>query len=214
MDDRPINPGEYDANYFGWGTIQTSNYDKYSRPHWSLPLANLMKGLNFRPPYLDVGGAFGFLANDLERVTGQPAATLDISEFATQNTQGRNTVRGDGRVLPFGGRVFGTLVSMDFLEHLNEVDCVAAVREQHRVLKAYGVGLHLVGCHTDENPEVNASDFSHRNHQDIVWYRTVFRENGFIVDEAWTQLLNEFRVWKNTDWNGRWLVVVRSPINV
>lgn len=202
----PPTPVEYGPAYYGApGWKPTANYRGYSprrMPHWVEPLAwwLLREG---QGPYLDAGAAFGHLAG----FVGQhaEAVALEWSEYATLNAICQNTVRADGRHIPLADNTFGTITSLDFLEHFEPEETRSVMRELIRVQRPGGLQVHLVG-HGEEKGHYD--DPTHRNHEGLEWYVHEFRLLGYTVD--WNRVGSLNRIPTLGDWQGRWLVLEES----
>lgn len=98
----------------------------------------LLSSVQLEAPVLDLGcgeGHFAGLAFD-----PQPDVAIDLAGDAVAEASRRHqygaVVQGDARRLPFGGEVFGAVVSNSTLEHVQGVD--EALREARRVLRKGG----------------------------------------------------------------------------
>lgn len=209
-------PDLYGPAYYGaGGTRPTANYRLYgpeSTPHWSMPLASWLWA-HCTPPFLDVGCAFGHLVRDLNRLRikeePEPAAQgVEWSEYATARTVGEGQVwRHDARRLPFADAWYGTVVSLDFLEHHIPADTVRCLREMDRVLQPGGWSVHLIGAHNPtEDLSRHRSDPTHLNHLALDWYLAEMRSLGWGDEPDLTIDLNQEPAWAQTDWNGRMVV--------
>lgn len=214
-------PEEYGPDYYGQTATPSGNYRDYgphSEPHWSKPLARWLAQQG-RPPYLDLGAAFGHLVRDLA-ARGLPALAVEWSEtaheqrvvgFGREPTNG-NYLHQDARAMlsSWLAHFFGTVTSLDFLEHFEPEETETIIREVYRVTRPAGLSAHLVGAHNPKDSLSNhMSDPTHRNHNPLAWYREAFQAAGFVYDAIRTQDLNANPAWRGTDWNGRWLVFTK-----
>jgi 2-polyprenyl-3-methyl-5-hydroxy-6-metoxy-1,4-benzoquinol methylase len=96
---------------------------------------------------LDLGCAQGILSYFLRQKGGQwVSADLDFENLKTsQELLKTNLIQLEPGILPFGGGSFDIVVSLDYLEHLEDDDLCLA--EMHRVLKKNGQ-LVLATPHT------------------------------------------------------------------
>ncbi len=205
-------PWVYDARYYGHGPEPpTANYRGYGEPHWARPLAHWLVERVGQAPYLDVGAAFGYLTRELARL-GVEAWAVEWSAYATARAATDRMVRADGRRLPFRDGAFGTVVSMDYLEHFTPVDTIFAVEELHRVCRPGGMQVHLIGWHHPRHDlDRHLSDPTHRNHASVRWYLNAFTRLGYAQDKALSRAINLHPLWRDTDWRGRWVVWRRDP---
>ena len=91
---------------------------------------------------LDVGCGGGFLSNPLSEL-GHDVTGLDISQESLEVAKKYDTSKrvkyiiADARKIPFPDNSFDVIISMDFLEHVTEVQEV--VNEISRLLKPGGL---------------------------------------------------------------------------
>lgn len=208
----PATANSYDADYYGNSTTPKANYRWYgpgSVPHWAYPLSAWLTHYVLAP-YLDIGCAFGHLVRELARA-GHEAQGVDWSPYATERAVVPDRVhRADGRALPFAARAFGTVVSLDYLEHFTPDGTTAAIAEIDRVLRPGGHTVHLVGAHNPaEDVSRHLSDPTHANHEQLEWYAGRFEALGYRRAAVLEQSLNEHPAWRSTDWRGRWLAFAK-----
>lgn len=209
-------PRHYDADYYGWGTkagtSSKSNYRRYGDPQWVKPLAKWLLARTYAPR-LDVGAAFGHLVSALNSAgrRGHANAGLNVgaewSAYATRLAVGTSPrmVRADGRALPFADASFETLISLDFVEHVEVLDLDALAAELVRVTKPGGVQLHLIG--TPEHDVLHFGDRTHVAHLPLSAWRLVFIRAGLAEAPTLTEMLNDADGLH--EWRGRWLAFKR-----
>lgn len=217
---RSIGPDTYDQHYYGHVEPHTANYHNYGNPHWAQPLAGFLH-FTFDGPFLDVGAAFGHLTRELNRLcdehedgnAAQFARAAEWSAYAYERRVcGDAMVHADGRALPWSAGTFGCVTSMDYLEHFPPDGTRDAITECDRVLRPGGYQVHLVGAHNPrDHLSVHMSDPTHQNHETLTWYLDAFQALGYAVEWDLTHALNTHAVWRETDWNGRWIVLSKRP---
>jgi SAM-dependent methyltransferase len=204
----------YDASYFGADPQRPAkaNYHGYrpsSIPHWSAPLAGWL-AVNLEGPFLDVGAAYGHLCRDLNAI-GAAADAVEWSGYAYANRVTQHLRRGDARKLPFADEEYGTVTSLDLLEHFTPPETELVLQEMKRVSRRGAAMVHVIGAH---NPQEDLSrhleDPSHANHEPLGWYLDRFAELGFFVHERLTQSVRALPAIVNTDWVGRTVVLVEK----
>jgi len=126
----------YDEEYFERG-VQTgkSGYGGYYNHPLFKAIARELKGYFTPKRVLDVGAAMGFMVQELAGL-GVDAHGIDISEYAVGGCPEAVTSRlvcGRAEKLPWENGDFDLVVSFDMLEHLNETQYRAAIREMARV---------------------------------------------------------------------------------
>jgi SAM-dependent methyltransferase len=207
----PLSPDLYDAHYYGHEPPYTANYRFYGQPHWSKPLAAWLVAQT-TGPWLDVGAAFGYLTRDLAALTEDPerAWAAEWSAYAVKRAVTDRMVQADARELHqhFTPGTFGTVTSMDLLEHLEPADTERVIDEIAALLVPGGWSVNLVGWHNPTHDlAAHMSDPTHRNHEPIRWYLRAFWARGFTLDRPRTRDLNLHPVWAESDWRGRWIVM-------
>lgn len=199
---------EYGASYYGMMLPAKANYIGYapsSSPHWAMPLASWLKE-HFGGPYLDVGCAYGHLVRDLIRF-GCAANGIDWSPWASSRFVSDACIRADARDIPYSPRSFGTVVSLDLLEHFDEDNTRRVLREMRNMLKPKGWMVHLVGArNADDDTNKHMSDPTHANHQPLDWYKSEIRKLGFRIDDNATYEISINPAWASTDWRNRFIV--------
>lgn len=210
----------YDEHYYGILPPYTANYRQYGEPNWSKPLAEYI-GATCLGPYVDVGGAFGYLMRDLKRyqdLHGVPGPaedylTFEWSSYAHERSVSPTAVQGDARELlvHLGEASVGTLISMDFLEHFTPGETEDLIVQMSHVVLSEGVSIHLIGWHDPEGDlDAHMSDPTHLNHEPISWYEAVFQRHHHTLLSTMTRELNQHPAWRDNDWNGRWLAFQRA----
>lgn len=211
MTTSPPSAAFYDASYYGHTDTPTANYRNYQEPGWSWPLAAWLVE-HTGGPWLDAGCAFGHLVRDLTTLRHGAAVGVEWSDYAVSRTVAppgtmfQWDVRDLSRV--FGDGTFRTVVSMDLLEHFAPAETERVIGELTRVCLPFGYQVHLVGWpmagrYTNHS---HAADPTHRNFEQIGWYRRAFAARGWKLDRPLTIALNTHRRWRRTDWRGRWQV--------
>lgn len=211
-------PGLYDAHYYGHADPPTANYRRYGEPHWSAPLAAWLVE-HAQGPFLDAGAAFGHLTRDLNvrlardllaKFRHVDAVAIEWSPYATEHAVcGPAMMRADLRTIAdlWIPEYFGTVTSLDVLEHFDPAQTIAVLRALDTVLAPEGWQIHLVGAAPAKGDSSGHwDDPTHRNHQPLRWYREQFVALGYRQDEPREELLNTHPAWSATDWCGRWLV--------
>lgn len=220
-----VTKSDYDAAYYGMAG-QKGNYSCYgpeSVPDWSVPLATVLV-LNFPGRYLDVGCAYGHLVRDINRACVRKggiyrrecdvrqAVGIEWSDYAAAHKVAcaDDYIHADARValnwLP--GSSFGTVTSLDFLEHFEPTETRYLLYQMMRVLAPGGWMVHLVGA-PDASPTYH-TDPTHQNSQPLTWYLEQLAALGMRVDDTITQHLAACPPWCTTDWAGRF-VVAQKP---
>lgn len=95
-----------------------------------------------RGPVLDIGCNVGYGTALLREYTDQPVVGVDVSERAIQEAKvryGGDFQIVDGKRLPFGDGEFGTVLSLQVIEHINDLE--PYLSEIRRVLRPGGVAL-------------------------------------------------------------------------
>ena len=223
---RAITQADYSyLGYYGNGRNPTANYRAYnehSRPHWCWPLAHLL-ATEYPGSYLDLGCAFGHLIRDLNLILDSRAATdgyvravnraigIEWSDDAAAHkvADDDDYIHADARIAiaGFPRRRFGTIVSLDFLEHHEPHDSEALIAGIARITAPTGYSIHLVGAHNpDEDISRHTEDPTHQNHEPLDWYVDRFLDYGFVFDADRTAHIRAVPAWSRTDWAGRFLV--------
>jgi SAM-dependent methyltransferase len=204
----------YDADYYGMGHEPKANYRDYgphSEPHWARPFA-LWLAKTLQPPFLDLGAAYGHLCRELTRLRKQ-ALAVEWSAWATAHAVTPRLFRGDIRHLEnlFEPGSFGTVTSLDVLEHFLPADTERVIEQAITVSRPQCVHVHLVGAHNPaEDLSRHTSDPTHRNHEPLGWYFAAYERRGFVIRRDLIAKLAAIPAWANTDWSGRWLVAERG----
>lgn len=208
---RTITADYYDRDYYAAGKrTGKGNYESYgpqSLPHWAGPLARFL-AQRTPGPVLDLGCCFGHLVRELSNLH-VTAYGIDWSPYATTNSVAPGRVlRMDGKALLFRDGAFGSVVSLDYLEHHAMFEVLTALGESVRVLRPGGLALHLIGIDAaagEPGPSTgHGGDRSHQWSASLGWYREQFERLGLVTDEALCAELNAVPAWTATDWNGRW----------
>lgn len=216
----------YDARYYGMEDPPRGNYRRYgprADPHWARPLANW---LHERAPFpvLDLGCAFGHLVREIvalrppkanpEKGRGEaPAWGIEWSDYCAANRVTGFFTQADARNARdlFGVWSFGTVITLDFLEHLPPADGVKMIATIGELTRPQGWGVHVIGAHNPaDDLSAHLSDPTHVNHEPLAWYLAAFSANGFTVDEERTAAIRLVPAWKETDWNGRIFVLRKT----
>ena len=141
---------------------------------------------------LDVGCAKGFLVKDLMAVCpGLQAFGLDVSEYALRRgppeVAGR-LVLGSADALPFPGKSFSAVVSLNTIHNFERADAVRAVREVERLAPGRGF-IQVDSYRTHEQRELFLSwVLTAKFHDHPAGWIEVFREAGYTGDWYWTIL--------------------------
>lgn len=214
----------YDGAYYGNGG-KKANYDNYNGravPHWSLPLARWL--IDTLPgPFLDIGCAFGHLIRDINRLAlprvrefgGQVVAVgIEWSDYAAAERVSRHVVHADARTMRehFRAWAFGTVVSLDFLEHFPPEETRHLLGEMATLIKPGGYMVHLIGAlNPGADLAMHESDPSHVNHEALPWYiGAIEQAAGCTVVPALTEAINKLPAWVDSDWNGRMIVARKN----
>lgn len=203
---------EYDQFYYGVQVPVKANYTNYSehsQPHWARPLAHWIQQHGMMP-VLDIGCAYGHLVRELNAL-GVGAFGIEWSKYAWQRRVHPNIERQDARRLSFANGCFGTVVSLDLLEHFEPADTLKVIDEMLRVAKSQALFVHVIGAHNpNEDISRHLEDPTHANHEPLEWYVDAFRRKGAMLDEVLTQSLQHHPIFSPTDWAGRIVAMRRG----
>ena len=183
----------YDEEYFEDGLKgRKSGYVGY----YNHPLfKNIAKELTyyFKPvKALDVGAAKGFLVSEMVKL-GVDAQGIDLSDYAVQNApeeiKGRMKV-GSATQLPYKDLEFDLVVTFDMMEHLNEEQYRATIREIARVSSK-----NILFSITTDN---NVRDKSHISVMSIQkWVEIIDKEIGEQFYRHKSNFLDQSILWFN-----------------
>jgi hypothetical protein len=133
---------------------------------------------------------------------------LEWSPWAVHHSVARDHVHhADARVglTLFPTAEFGTVCSLDFLEHHTPEDGQAIIAQIARVTKLGGLSLHLIGAANPDHPTDCDTEPSHLNHEPLSWYDAAFREAGFRRRPELAKAVANHPAWAATDWAARWV---------
>jgi len=139
---------------------------------------------------LDLSFGLSQICNEL-RALGYEAIGIDVSEKVIKCCRGNCDVDNQDKSafnLPFKDNEFDTLISIDLLEHISEVDLSLVIREIYRV--------------TSRQVYLRVGGF--KNHKDKLgqtiksrkWWETFFMKHGFRLHPL-TQQINSFQSLEN-----------------
>ena len=112
---------------------------RYDPKFWSATVLEFAKyySLKADASILDIGCAKGFMLKDFRKLMPQSKLFgIDISEYAIQNsdTEIRACLTvGNATELPFQGKSFDLVISINTIHNLEVKDCIKALREIERV---------------------------------------------------------------------------------
>ncbi len=154
--------------------------------------ASLLDIMKLKPisKILDLSCGITQICNEL-RALGFEAIGIDVSEKVIKYCQGNRD--GDNQVktafnLPFKDNEFDTLISIDLMEHISEVDLSLVIQEIYRVTSRQ-VYLRLGGFK-------NHKDKGMQTIKSRKWWETFFMKHGFRLHPL-TQQINSFESLEN-----------------
>lgn len=197
----PIAASFYDAEYFAGGT--KSNYDLYGPGSWADDLADMIWTYYQPTSVLDVGCAYGYLVERLDR-KGIPTFGFDISEYAVRRANHPNVWVGDASKVE-SYRHVDLIVATELPEHLTE--------EQSELFltHCYTWGqraLLLIATEEEEGDLSLQKDHSHINMKPMSWWQALALRLGWSV--ASSEDINNDRRSKQMEWDGRFLYLVKG----
>jgi ubiquinone/menaquinone biosynthesis C-methylase UbiE len=187
---------EYDEWYLGTGVFAGRD-----RPDWDAELQRLFTVLRSLPPRrtLDIACGTGFLTHHLRGdIVGldQSARMLDV---ARRRAPRATFVQGDAFALPFPNRSFDRVLTGHFYGHLHEDERERFRTEARRVANELVV-VDASRAHSDFDDEVQERVLNDGSCWEV--YKRWFTGVSLAVELGGGEVLHE----------GRWFVVVRSPL--
>lgn len=160
-----------------------------------LPIAEDMVrhfGLKAGDRVLDVGCAKGFLVKDLMTVCpGLEVFGVDVSEYALMHCEPSVVGRlhlGSADRLPFPGRSFNAVISLNTIHNLERADAVRAVREVERLAPGKGF-IQVDSYRTPAERELFMSwVLTAKFHDYPEGWLKLFKDAGYTGDWYWTIL--------------------------
>jgi cyclopropane fatty-acyl-phospholipid synthase-like methyltransferase len=147
-------------------------------------------GLKPGDAILEVGCAKGFLLHDFRQaIPGVRVAGLDISPYAVKHAM--DDVKavlavGSAEALPFAGRSFDLVISINTIHNLGLDACRRAIREMERVSRRFKY-LQVDSYRNDEEREkFERWQLTALTHFAPDGWRTIFGEVGYTGDYYWT----------------------------
>mgnify|MGYP001569804223 CR=1 FL=1 len=138
---------------------------------------------------LDVGCAKGFMLHDFASlIPGIVVKGIDVSEYAIQNAiddMKPHVQVADARSLPFPGRSFDVVISINTIHNLSLDDCARALMEIQRVSR--GQSFVTVDAYkTEEEKErMFAWNLTAKTILSVKEWENLFREVGYSGDYYW-----------------------------
>jgi ubiquinone/menaquinone biosynthesis C-methylase UbiE len=148
-------------------------------------------GLKAGMRVLDIGCAKGFLVKDLMQVCpGLEAFGLDVSEYALRRCPPEAAGRlccGNCVDLPFPGRSFDAVLSINTVHNLDRPEVIRALREIMRVARGGKAFVQVDSYHTPEQRALFLEwVLTAQFHDYPQGWLQVFAEAGYRGDWAWT----------------------------
>ena len=151
---------------------------------------------------LDVGCGVGFVIEYLaSRSFNFHPHGIDVSDLAIEKARTRLSAwvpnakdrvhRADCMSLPFNDDFFSLVTCFDVLEHLDESDIKATLREFSRVIRNGGTFFGSVSCRTSKITDING-DSLHRTVRSPDWWIETTKPDRAIYDGPREQLI----IWK------------------
>lgn len=172
---------------------RTQGYGGYRYDGRWVAVAKRMRdyyGLRAGDRVLEIGCAKGFLLHDLKDVVpGVTVAGVDVSSYAIASAMG--AVRpflavGSATDLPFPGRTFDLVVSINVVHNLEIESCVLAIREMERVSRRFKYLQVDSYLSEGQRRDFERWQLTALTHFPPDGWRRLFTEAGYTGDYSWT----------------------------
>lgn len=183
----PISSNAFTEDYFERGAeLGLSCYTSYRwLPSLTLPMCDaLVKNLGIKKDdrILDFGCAKGYVVKAL-RMMGYNAKGTDISEYALSQADSDTaewlTISELGHVVG----IYDWVLAKDVLEHMDEAECLMALREIRGATSNLFVAVPLGDGHKYTISEME-KDVTHKIRQPLWWWSGLMEDAGFKVKSA------------------------------